>query len=92
MNSYYFERGKKLPIVFDVDVAVAGGGCAGTMAAVAAARNGVSTLLIERYGFLGGAATAQYVPLLSIWNLSFSWKNLRHCSKEKRCSCESVKR
>ena len=40
-----------------VDVLVCGGGVAGTMAAVAAARQGASVLLVERYGFLGGNAT-----------------------------------
>ncbi|HUU54422.1 MAG TPA: FAD-dependent oxidoreductase [Armatimonadota bacterium] len=40
----------------DVDVLVAGGGPAGIGAAIAAARRGASTLLIERYGFLGGVA------------------------------------
>lgn len=39
------------------DVVVAGGGAAGVAAAVGAARLGARTLLIERYGFLGGAAT-----------------------------------
>lgn len=39
------------------DVVVAGGGAAGCAAAVAAARVGARTLLVERYGFLGGAAT-----------------------------------
>lgn len=39
------------------DVIVAGGGPAGIMAALASARTGASTLLIERNGFLGGAAT-----------------------------------
>lgn len=68
--SHYPEEKRKIPIVYDVDVVVAGGGCAGTTAAVAAARNGADTLLVERYGFLGGASTNQYVPLLSIWNLT----------------------
>lgn len=40
------------------DVAVCGGGPAGVAAAVAAARAGARTLLIERYGFLGGNSTA----------------------------------
>lgn len=40
------------------DVIVLGGGPAGIAAAVAAARAGAATLLIERYGFLGGMGTA----------------------------------
>lgn len=40
------------------DVVVVGGGPAGIAAAVSAARHGASTLLVERYGFLGGMGTA----------------------------------
>jgi len=43
------------------DVVVVGGGTAGVAAAVAASRNGADTLLIERYGFLGGTMTAGLV-------------------------------
>jgi glycine/D-amino acid oxidase-like deaminating enzyme len=43
------------------DVLVVGGGNAGCAAAIAAARNGARTLLVERYGFLGGTATASMV-------------------------------
>ncbi|MBE7045426.1 MAG: FAD-dependent oxidoreductase [Ruminococcaceae bacterium] len=39
------------------DVVVIGGGVSGCMAAFAAAKQGASTLLIEQYGFLGGALT-----------------------------------
>jgi hypothetical protein len=66
----YFEKQRELPISYETEVVVAGGGCAGTMAAIAAARNGARTLLIEKYAFLGGASTAQYVPLLPTWNLA----------------------
>lgn len=42
----------------DYDVVVVGGGPAGAVAAIAAARQGVKTLLVERYGYLGGMLTA----------------------------------
>lgn len=43
------------------DIVVIGGGTAGCSAAVGSARHGAKTLLIERYGFLGGWATAALV-------------------------------
>jgi len=45
----------------DYDVLVVGGGNAGCAAALAAARHGAKTMLVERYGFLGGTATASMV-------------------------------
>jgi len=45
----------------EFDVLVVGGGNAGCAAAIAAARHGANTLLLERYGFLGGTATAAMV-------------------------------
>lgn len=45
----------------EFDVLVIGGGNAGCAAALAAARHGAKTLLVERYGFLGGTATAAMV-------------------------------
>jgi hypothetical protein len=52
------EPARQVPIYGEYDVAVLGGGPAGIAAAVAAARAGRRTLLIERYGFLGGMGTA----------------------------------
>jgi len=52
------EPSRQTPVYGEFDVVVVGGGPAGIMAATSAARAGCSTLLIERYGFLGGAGTA----------------------------------
>ncbi|MEM3693823.1 MAG: FAD-dependent oxidoreductase [Candidatus Bathyarchaeia archaeon] len=56
---------EEIPITFDVDVLVAGGGIAGLTAAIASARSGAETLLVERYNFLGGLATGGYVTYLA---------------------------
>lgn len=45
----------------EYDVIVVGGGPSGLAAAISAARLGASTLLIERYGFLGGMSTSALV-------------------------------
>ncbi|MBE3574251.1 MAG: FAD-dependent oxidoreductase [Firmicutes bacterium] len=48
------------------DVLVVGGGPAGLAAAVAAARQGCSTMLLERYGFVGGTPVAALVgPMMT---------------------------
>lgn len=47
----------ELPLLAEADVIVLGSGSAGSTAAIAAARAGVDTLLVERYGFLGGTST-----------------------------------
>src|SRR5258708_5760156 len=53
------------------DVVVAGGGSAGLAAAVAAARLGVNTLLVERNGLLGGMASAALVhSICGLYRLS----------------------
>jgi FAD dependent oxidoreductase len=52
------EPARDIPLYGEYEVAVLGGGPAGIAAAVAAARAGRRTLLVERYGFLGGMGTA----------------------------------
>lgn len=56
---------KNIPVRADYDCIVCGGGCAGFVAAISAARAGLRTALVERYGFLGGTATAGYVVPIS---------------------------
>lgn len=45
----------------DYDIIVCGGGPGGIAASISAARQGKEVLLVERYGFLGGGATAMLV-------------------------------
>ena len=52
---------KNIQRIYQYDVVVAGGGPAGVCAAVSAARQGAKTLLIERFGILGG--TVSYTHL-----------------------------
>ena len=51
-----YKKDIKIPVIASVDVLVVGGGPGGFSAAVMSARNGANTLLVERYGCLGGMA------------------------------------
>ena len=52
---------KDIPVIDETEVLVVGAGPAGIGAAVASARNGAQTLLVERFGVLGGNLTAGLV-------------------------------
>ncbi|MDP2448965.1 MAG: FAD-dependent oxidoreductase [Polaromonas sp.] len=56
--SFINEPARSLPVYGEFDVVVIGGGPAGLAASVSAAKHGARTLLVERYGFLGGMGTA----------------------------------
>ena len=65
---YYEEPPRRLPIQ-ECDVVVAGAGTAGVVAALAAARTGARTVLIERKGYPGGTVTEGGTALHSFYNL-----------------------
>jgi len=55
------ESAREIKVCREADVVVVGGGPGGHSAAIAAARNGAKTVLLERYGHLGGMATGGIV-------------------------------
>src|SRR5207247_2113557 len=60
------EPAREIPVARDVDVLVVGGGIAGVMAALASGRTGARTLLVERFGSLGGTGTAAMMNLFYV--------------------------
>jgi hypothetical protein len=58
------EPARETKVYCEADVVVVGGGPGGIAAALAAARNGANTVLIERYGHLGGMATGGLVNII----------------------------
>ncbi|MBN1188130.1 MAG: FAD-dependent oxidoreductase [Dehalococcoidales bacterium] len=58
------EPDREIKVFKEADVVVVGGGPAGFSAAVAASRNGADTVLLERYGHLGGMASGGLVMVI----------------------------
>ena len=63
------EPARRVPVLARADVVVVGGGSAGCVAAVAAARTGAQTVLLERYGDLGGMTTGTFnTSITALWD------------------------
>ena len=69
MSTKFIQENLKTPVSYECDVVVAGGGTAGFVAALAAARNGAKTILIDRFGFFGGSMLNGAGPLHSYFNV-----------------------
>lgn len=74
------EPQREIPVIAETDVLVVGGGPAGLCAAIASGRLGTKTMIVERYGCLGGMLTQAGVE-------SFAW--YRH---EGTIDCEGIGR
>ena len=66
---------QKIPVTIKAKVIVIGGGPGGLGAAVAAARSGADTVLIERYGCLGGMASVGEVFPFMLNHLDGKYKS-----------------
>ncbi len=68
-DKFIVEPERKMEVVEEADVVVVGGGPGGFPAAIAAARQGCKTLIVERYGLFGGLATTGLMGPL----FGFAW-------------------
>lgn len=70
MEKIPYAQNRELEVLAEADCLVAGGGPGGFAAALMAAENGAATVLVERYGALGGMASfGEVTPFMgnSIW-------------------------
>ena len=86
---------KRAGIAGDYDVVVCGGGAAGFISAIAAARSGAKTAIVEQYGFFGGMATIGLVTPLSVFTYNreqviggIPWEFVERLRKMRGCIVE----
>jgi ribulose 1,5-bisphosphate synthetase/thiazole synthase len=65
MSSFFKEPSIEIPVLAETDVLIVGVGPASIAAAISAARTGVNTLLVERYGCFGGVITQSIIGTLA---------------------------
>ena len=94
----YIQEYNNIPTIADVDVLVCGGGPAGIGASVMASRQGMSVMVVEAQGCLGGIATAGMMShwggrssskvMGEIWDLTYEkakdigWAQENGCGKD----------
>lgn len=90
---------ENLEVSYDVDVVVVGGGAAGVSAAIASARNGAHTLLIEQRGFAGGTGAFMPIPAfcpytdgIHIVSQGIAYEILEKVKKESNEECQRMNR
>jgi hypothetical protein len=88
---FYNEEAKKLP-AREFDVVVAGGGTAGVICAIAAARQGAKTVLVENKGYVGGVAVEGGTALHSFYNLWKAFPGVKKRQLVKGIPAEMVER
>jgi len=65
MMKHLVETSRRIPVLAETDVLVVGSGPGGLAAAIGAARKGVDTMLVERYGCFGGNITQASVESIA---------------------------
>jgi hypothetical protein len=88
---FFNEEAKKLP-AREFDVVVAGGGTAGVICAITAARQGAKTVLVENKGYVGGVAVEGGTALHSFFNLWKAFPGVKKRQLVKGIPAEMVER
>lgn len=92
MEQMFIAEDLQTPVTYQCDVLVCGGGTAGVVAAIAAARNHADTILIESKGYVGGTLVDGAGPLHSFFNLHKAFENAEKKQVVKGIAQELIER